>query len=114
MNVYAVLNVGEDATLEEIKKSYRRLALRYHPDKNPQCEEQFRNVNQAYNILSDPKKRRIYDRYGMAGVNMIDTMGPGAILLDPEVEAVILTFFCILSLLSQLAMECCVYTFVDY
>lgn len=40
MNVYAVLNVGKDATLEEIKKSYRRLALRYHPDKNPQCEEQ--------------------------------------------------------------------------
>ncbi|CEI90399.1 hypothetical protein RMCBS344292_04725 [Rhizopus microsporus] len=99
MNVYAVLNVGKDATLEEIKKSYRRLALRYHPDKNPQCEEQFRNVNQAYNILSDPKKRRIYDRYGMAGVNMMDTMGPGAILLDPEVEAVILTFFCILSLI---------------
>ncbi|KAG1168947.1 hypothetical protein G6F70_003145 [Rhizopus microsporus] len=100
MNVYAVLNVGKDATLEEIKKSYRRLALRYHPDKNPQCEEQFRNVNQAYNILSDPKKRRIYDRYGMAGVNMMDTMGPGAILLDPE--------------FSPLAMERCVYTFVDY
>lgn len=53
VDLYAVLNVGRDATFEEIKKSYRRLALRYHPDKNPQCEEQVMQLYLLYYILTN-------------------------------------------------------------
>lgn len=64
---YEVLGVGRDATAEEIKKSYRRLALKYHPDRNPgnkEAEEKFKEVAEAYAILSDPEKRAQYDQFG--------------------------------------------------
>ncbi|SDF12254.1 molecular chaperone DnaJ [Thermus arciformis] len=66
---YAILGVGRDATQEEIKKAYRQLALRYHPDKNPgdkAAEERFKEINEAYAVLSDPEKRAQYDR-GLLG-----------------------------------------------
>ncbi len=61
---YEVLNVDRKATAEEIKKAYRRLALKYHPDKNngdKKAEERFKDITEAYNVLSDPEKRRRYD-----------------------------------------------------
>jgi len=62
---YQVLGVDSDATQEEIKRAFRRLALRYHPDHNPedpkQAEEKFKEVNEAYEVLSDEAKRRQYD-----------------------------------------------------
>ncbi len=64
---YETLGVGRDATDEDIKKAYRKSALRYHPDKNPgnkESEEKFKEVNEAYEILSDPEKRRRYDLFG--------------------------------------------------
>lgn len=65
---YAVLNVPEDATQEDIKKSYRSLALQYHPDKaGPEGEEKFKEIQAAYDILSDPVKRRRYDQFGEMG-----------------------------------------------
>ncbi len=68
---YEVLNVGKNATKDELKKAYRKLALQYHPDKNPdnkEAEELFKEAAEAYDVLSDDDKRAKYDRFGHAGV----------------------------------------------
>jgi len=64
---YEILGVSRDASPEEIKKAFRRLALKYHPDRNPgdkEAEEKFKEINEAYACLSDPEKRRQYDHFG--------------------------------------------------
>ena len=69
---YEVLDVSRTATDQELKSSYRRLALRYHPDKNPgdaSAEEKFKEAAEAYAVLSDPEQRRRYDRFGHSGVS---------------------------------------------
>ncbi|MDP6453371.1 MAG: DnaJ domain-containing protein, partial [SAR202 cluster bacterium] len=65
---YDVLGVAKSASEEDIKKAFRKLALEYHPDrnKNEGAEGKFKEVNEAYQVLSDPKKRATYDRYGHA------------------------------------------------
>ncbi|SHK28788.1 molecular chaperone DnaJ [Thermocrinis minervae] len=65
---YEILGVSRNATQEEIKKAYRRLARQYHPDfnKDPEAQEKFKEINEAYQVLSDPEKRRLYDQYGHA------------------------------------------------
>ncbi len=75
---YETLGVAKNASEEEIKKSYRKLAMKYHPDRNPdskESEEKFKEVKQAYEMLTDPEKRDAYDRYGHAGVD--PNMGGG-------------------------------------
>ncbi len=69
---YEVLGVVREAPADEIKKAYRQMALKFHPDRNPGDEEatrRFKEAAEAYEILSDPDKRKRYDRYGHAGLN---------------------------------------------
>ncbi|KAH8315532.1 hypothetical protein KR059_000724, partial [Drosophila kikkawai] len=63
---YEILGIERNASSEEVRKAYKLMALRYHPDKNnhPQAEDKFKEVAAAYEILSDKKKRAIYDKYG--------------------------------------------------
>jgi len=75
---YRVLGVKRDASADEIKKAYRKLARKHHPDVNPgdkQAEEKFKKISEAYDVLSDPKKREIYDSYGSYSENV--RSGPG-------------------------------------
>jgi len=68
---YEVLGVPRDATKEDVKKAYRKLALKYHPDKNkaPDAEERFKEISEAYGVLYDDEKRKMYDNYGHSGID---------------------------------------------
>ncbi len=69
MEYYEILGLSKGASAQEVKKSYRKLALKYHPDKNPDdkaAEEKFKEISEAYAVLSDPEKKKQYDTYGSA------------------------------------------------
>src|ERR1700730_15154388 len=70
---YEILGVSRTASVDEIKASYRKCALKYHPDRNPEnkaeAEIRFREGTEAYSVLSDPQKRQVYDNYGLAGLS---------------------------------------------
>ena len=75
---YEVLGVGKNASDEDLKKAYRKLAMKHHPDRNPDnpgAEAKFKEAKEAYEMLSDPQKRAAYDQYGHAGVD--PNMGGG-------------------------------------
>jgi molecular chaperone DnaJ len=77
---YEVLGVNRDASEDEIKKAYRKLAMKFHPDRNPdnaKAEEQFKEAKEAYEILSEPQKRSAYDQFGHAGVDPSAGAGAG-------------------------------------
>ncbi|KAK9496324.1 hypothetical protein O3M35_013350 [Rhynocoris fuscipes] len=73
VDYYKILEVNKGASNSDIKKAYRRLALKWHPDKNPdnadEANKRFKEISEAYEVLSDDKKRRIYDQYGVEGLN---------------------------------------------
>lgn len=77
---YSVLGVERSATADEIKKAYRKLALQYHPDKNPgnkKAEEKFKEITEAYEVLSDANKRKSYDQFGATGFQDFSGFGAG-------------------------------------
>lgn len=90
---YEVLGVQRNASQDEIKKAFRRLARQYHPDVNkaPDAEAQFKEINEAYEVLSDPEKRGMYDRFGHAGPNAAPGFDPFA-SADPF-SSIFETFF---------------------
>lgn len=85
---YELLEVSKDASEATIKTAFRKAAMKYHPDKNPgdeTAEAKFKEINEAYSVLSDPQKRAAYDRYGHAGVNGgMGGMGGGGFSGDPS------------------------------
>nr|CAG8598732.1 15848_t:CDS:2 [Entrophospora candida] len=76
--LYDILEVSPSATESEIKKAYRKLALKYHPDKNPNAGDKFKEIGHAFEILSDSQKRDVYDRYGEEGLSGEGGMGMSA------------------------------------
>ncbi|KAG0207060.1 hypothetical protein BGX28_001603 [Mortierella sp. GBA30] len=106
VHLYEILGVPKSSSQDEIKKAYRRLALRYHPDKVnaaevPDHETRFRDIAAAYEVLSDPKKRQVYDKYGMMGVQMAGTE-IGARLV--EIESLLCAIFWVVSVLIALTI----------
>ncbi|RKZ21822.1 molecular chaperone DnaJ [bacterium] len=97
---YEILGVSRDASPEEIKAAYRRLAKKYHPDLNPEnrkeAEEKFKEISEAYEVLMDPEKRKLYDMYGHEGVSQ--TFGEGGFTWDKfthfqDLEDILREFF---------------------
>ncbi|XVF44145.1 hypothetical protein PTKIN_Ptkin02bG0097300 [Pterospermum kingtungense] len=82
VDYYNILRVNRNATEEDLKKSYKRLAMKWHPDKNPvnkkEAEAKFKQVSEAYDVLSDPQKRQIYDLYGEEGLKSAELSSPSA------------------------------------
>eukprot|EP00736_Rhodelphis_marinus_P012029 Rmarinus@m.25909 len=80
-NYYEILGVSRDADADAIKKAYRKLAIKWHPDKNPDNQEmasaKFKDISEAYEVLSDPQKRKIYDQFGEEGLKGAGPGGPG-------------------------------------
>jgi molecular chaperone DnaJ len=68
---YEILGISKQATQDEVKRSFRRLAMQYHPDRNkaPDAEQKFKEINEAYEVLSDAKHRQTYDQFGHEGLN---------------------------------------------
>uniref|UniRef100_A0A8C3TZU4 J domain-containing protein n=1 Tax=Catharus ustulatus TaxID=91951 RepID=A0A8C3TZU4_CATUS len=81
-SLYRVLGLQKGSSPEEIKKAYRKLALKYHPDKNPDdpaAAERFKEINSAHATLSDADKRRLYDQYGSLGLYVAEQFGDDAV-----------------------------------
>src|ERR1700758_3940821 len=85
---YELLGVGRKATVKEIRGAYRKLARKYHPDLNPgdkSAEEKFKQIQEAYEVLSDTKKRQMYDQFGVNTPGAAGPQGPGGTYnVNPE------------------------------
>ena len=87
---YEVLGISKKASSEEIKKEFRKLALKFHPDRNdsPNATEKFKEIGEAYEVLSNPEKRRIYDQYGHAGLTGSPFTDFGGVGLDDLINSI--------------------------
>ena len=85
---YEVLGVSQNASDDDLKKSFRRLAMKYHPDRNPDdadAEDKFKEASEAYEVLTDPEKRAAYDRFGHAvACNRLCLKSPLTLALSPD------------------------------
>ncbi|KAH0788437.1 dnaJ subfamily B member 4 [Histomonas meleagridis] len=93
---YSILGVSRDATPDQLKRAYRKLAMKWHPDKNPnnqaEAQAKFEEISEAYDVLSDPKKRQIYDQFGEDGLK--GGGGPGGYSFNAgNAEEIFKTFF---------------------
>ena len=82
---YEVLGIGKDASADDIKRAYRKAAMKYHPDRNPgdkEAEAKFKEAGEAYEVLSDPDKKARYDQFGFAGVDPNFGAGQGGAGFD--------------------------------
>ena len=82
---YDILGVAKNASEDELKKAYRKLAIQYHPDKNPgdkAAEEKFKEIAESYGVLSDAEKRKRYDQFGHQGVGGASGAGAGVNMDD--------------------------------
>src|SRR4030095_4434316 len=85
IDYYEALGVAREASPEEIKKAYRQLALKWHPDKNPgdpAAEKKFKDIAESFEVLSDPERRQLYDRHGHAGLQARGFGQPGFSSVD--------------------------------
>lgn len=97
-SLYLILELEKGASADEVKRAYRKLALKYHPDKNPdnpQSSEQFKQINHANSVLSDETKRNIYDQYGSMGLYVAEQFGEDNVnayfvLMNPWCKALLL------------------------
>lgn len=118
-SLYLLLDLTKDATPEEVKKAYRKLALRHHPDKNPDnptAAEKFREINHAYSTLSDEKKRRIYDEYGSFGLYVAEQFGDDNVntyfrLTSPWCKVLLIFCGCITGCYFCCCCFCCCFNF---
>ncbi|KAI8091605.1 hypothetical protein BDF21DRAFT_449022 [Thamnidium elegans] len=101
-NLYETLGISKSSTADEIKKAYRKLALRYHPDKNPNSADKFKEISHAYEVLGDEQKRRVYDKYGELGLQMMDTVVSP--LFNPEIESMLCSLLMSISFLFCLVI----------
>jgi hypothetical protein len=105
--LYRALGVAPTATPSELKRAYHKLALKYHPDKNPSAGQRFNAINAAYATLSDPRKRQLYDQFGDQGVQMADTIAQQGLpdwLLSPGAQQATLLALACVALLFLVAM----------
>ncbi|VDO07405.1 unnamed protein product [Rodentolepis nana] len=118
-SLYELLEIPKDASPEDIKRAYRRLALKCHPDKNPddpKSSEKFAEINRANVILTDPKKKEIYDKYGSYGIYVSETVGEDAAMTylklnNPCLKCLLVTCFfltgCCCCLCCCFCCSCC-------
>ena len=104
---YEVLGVDKNADEAKIKKAYKRLAMKYHPDRNAGdkagAEKKFKEVRKAYDIISDPQKRSAYDQFGHAGVNkVVRALVVATHLEEQEALVIFLVIFLVVVTLSQI------------
>ncbi|XP_032598719.1 dnaJ homolog subfamily C member 5 homolog isoform X3 [Drosophila grimshawi] len=110
-SLYEILGLPKTATADDIKKTYRKLALKYHPDKNPDnvdAADKFKEVNRAHSILSDQTKRNIYDNYGSLGLYIAEQFGEENVnayfvVTSPAVKALVICC----SILTGCCCCCC-------
>lgn len=94
-DLYDIIGVGKNASDSEIKKAYRKIAMKYHPDKNPgdaEAEQKFKEAAEAYSVLSDSQKKRQYDQFGHAGVGLGDQPGGGGFHSHMSMEDIFSSF----------------------
>lgn len=104
---YATLEVERDATPEDIKRSYRKLALKYHPDKaGPESATKFKEIQAAYDVLSDSEKRKIYDQYGEGGLEAMESgMMPGSdLFVEPGQICLVIAILLVVFLIAAMVL----------
>lgn len=111
-DLYAILGLEREATEDEISKGYRLMARKWHPDKNPgdvMAQAMTRKVNQAHDILTNPVKKRAYDKYGMEGLQILDQIGEEGYVKMERMEPYMPCLICCICLVSipTLCFCCC-------